>query len=745
MRGPKLVGYPPTGLRWSGDSSRLYFEWRQAGDDEPSTWVVARDGGQPRKLTDEERRSAPPVNGRWDKAHRRVLFVDRGDIVLLDTVAGTRRQITRTTGNEANPRWARRESAITFTRDNNLFIVPLDSGEIAQLTDVQPRKRDPRDTDSQKFIKAEEPKLIEHTRVEAEKKKKAEEKDKANALPKFELADRQSATDLQLSPDGKHVFVLVVERADAAKRPNVPNYVTESSYTEDIPARTFVGDAQDQPLAGGHESGDGQDRDGRRSRRPAPRTQRKRRTRRTRRSRRVRWGMPLLSDDGALAIAHVRARPTTRIAGWWPSIRRRARSACSTRCTTTRGCARSAGSAPVDPSYGLLPDQKHVWFLSERDGWMHLYTRRRDRAAAGRAPADAGQVGNRRRRSSPPTGRSSTSRAPKCIRASGTSTRCRSTAARATKLTSMIGGTTGEVSPDDSTFGLIYSSSTKPHEVYVMPNRAGAAGDAGDDLDQRGVAVVQVDRAAADHLQDARRRGRLRAAVHAGDDRREARSGRARGRLRPRRRLPAERAQVLVRATTASTCSTTCSRRAATSCSIPTTARAPATDATGARRSTATWAARISKTSSTARSFSSRSRRSNAKRIGVYGGSYGGFITLMAMFTTPDVFAAGRGAPAGHRLDALQPRLHVEHPQRAAERCRGVPQELADLLRGRAEGRAADLPRHGRHERALPGQRAPGAAADRAAQGELVGRAVPGREPRLRGRRRAGRTSTSAS
>jgi dipeptidyl aminopeptidase/acylaminoacyl peptidase len=29
------------------------------------------------------------------------------------------------------------------------------------------------------------------------------------------------------------------------------------------------------------------------------------------------------------------------------------------------------------------------------------------------------------------------------------------------------------------------------------------------------------------------------------------------------------------------------------------------------------------------------------KRLGVYGGSYGGFITLMAMFTTPDVFAAG--------------------------------------------------------------------------------------------------------
>ena len=36
-----------------------------------------------------------------------------------------------------------------------------------------------------------------------------------------------------------------------------------------------------------------------------------------------------------------------------------------------------------------------------------------------------------------------------------------------------------------------------------------------------------------------------------------------------------------------------------------------------------------------------REHRVDPKRIGIYGGSYGGFITLMAMFTTPDTFAAG--------------------------------------------------------------------------------------------------------
>src|SRR6188472_1834581 len=57
MRGPGLVGYPPTGLRWSADSQQLYFEWRKPGEHEASTYVVGRTSGEPRKLSEEEARS----------------------------------------------------------------------------------------------------------------------------------------------------------------------------------------------------------------------------------------------------------------------------------------------------------------------------------------------------------------------------------------------------------------------------------------------------------------------------------------------------------------------------------------------------------------------------------------------------------------------------------------------------------------------------------------------------------------
>jgi dipeptidyl aminopeptidase/acylaminoacyl peptidase len=464
MRGPKLVGYPQTGLRWSGDSSRLYFEWRRPGDDEASTWVVDRDGsGAPRKLSDEERRSAPPAaGGVWDHAHRRVLFADRGDIVLVDSVAGTRRAITRTTAAEANPRWARKESAVTFTRENNLYVVPLEAGTpgvIEQLTDVEPRKRDPRDTDSQKYVKAEEQKLIEHTRVEMERKKKAEDKDKQRGLPKLELAERQTAQDLQLSPDGTHVYILVVERADAAKRPNVPNYVTESSYTEDIPARTYVGDTQDKRTlvvmnlatgqvrpADGAFAGD---------------------------SREVRWGMPQFSEDGVTAIAHVRSADNKD--RWLVAVDADSGKTRVIDALHDDAWVREVGgSGPNDPSFGWLPDQKHVWFLSERDGWMHLYAvdATVEHASATQLTRGTWEIDG-------------LSLSPDRKKFYITSTELRPgerhiyampiDGGERTKLTSMTGASAGEISPDDSTFGIVYSYSNKPHEVYLMPNRPGAA------------------------------------------------------------------------------------------------------------------------------------------------------------------------------------------------------------------------------------------------------------------------------
>src|SRR5262245_47880810 len=79
MRGPRLVGYPPTSVYWSQDSQRVYFRWKQADEPrlkEPSLYVVKRDGQGLRRLTDEEARQAPPANGELSKDKSMTVFTD---------------------------------------------------------------------------------------------------------------------------------------------------------------------------------------------------------------------------------------------------------------------------------------------------------------------------------------------------------------------------------------------------------------------------------------------------------------------------------------------------------------------------------------------------------------------------------------------------------------------------------------------------------------------------------------------
>ena len=114
---------------------------------------------RPRKLTDDEKLDAPPATGAWDTAHRRVAFARDGDIVVIDTVDRRRIQVTRTSDTEANPRWTRQDTHLTFTRDNHVFIVPVvgaGTGVVMQLADIGPKKNEAKETDSQKFLKAEE-------------------------------------------------------------------------------------------------------------------------------------------------------------------------------------------------------------------------------------------------------------------------------------------------------------------------------------------------------------------------------------------------------------------------------------------------------------------------------------------------------------------------------------------------------------------------------------------------------------
>src|ERR1044072_7168322 len=140
MRGPRLVGYSPSGVYWSQDSQRVYFRWKQA--DEPrlkemSLYVVNRDGSGLRRLTEEESKQAPPPNGELSKDKSMTVLADEGEVFIYDHAKQARRQVTRTVDAETNPHFTFDQKHIYFTRLNNLYVMSLDGGSLEQLTDIR--------------------------------------------------------------------------------------------------------------------------------------------------------------------------------------------------------------------------------------------------------------------------------------------------------------------------------------------------------------------------------------------------------------------------------------------------------------------------------------------------------------------------------------------------------------------------------------------------------------------------------
>ena len=476
MRANDLVGYEPSRVYWSQDSQRLYFRWKRAGEarlKEPDLYVVNRDGSGLRKLTEEEAKLAPPAFAELSKDKRLSVFAEEGDIFLYDHAKNERRQIIATVEGENTPRFTADQKHVLFVRQNNLYRMSLDGGALTQLTDIRtgggaPPDSPPKGTDSQEYLKKEERALLEVVRERAQNREEQEAKRKQRQARKpFSPPSGQSVSNLQLSPDGKFVLATVIQPPSGAKNSIVPNYVTESAYTEDIPARSKVGDTQGksrlalitvetgeskwlehglkevapvQPPAGQNPPKE-KDRD-------------------------VQLFNAQWSEDGKNLVAL--ARSADNKDRWVMAI-----DPATAKVKVLDQLHDDAWiGGPGAFALGWLPDNKTVYFQSERDGWAHLYS----------VSIEGGQ----------PKQLTSGKFEVSDVRLSKDKTRFFFTSSEGspferhlysmsigggerTRLTTMAGNNDATISPDETTLAIIRSYSNKPPELYIAPNKSNPA------------------------------------------------------------------------------------------------------------------------------------------------------------------------------------------------------------------------------------------------------------------------------
>ena len=156
---PSVVGTPPALPAWSPDSRRLAFGWNDRGQPFRDLWIAAADGGGLRRLTQLERThpSAPPPAGRstaalaaqaaargrtgvseylWLRDGRTLLFTSAGATFRVDADGGAPTRVD-IGGVAANLALSPDGTRLAFLRDGDLWVWPLDaSAPPARLTQV---------------------------------------------------------------------------------------------------------------------------------------------------------------------------------------------------------------------------------------------------------------------------------------------------------------------------------------------------------------------------------------------------------------------------------------------------------------------------------------------------------------------------------------------------------------------------------------------------------------------------------
>lgn len=262
MRDPKWIGSSPANPFWSNDGKKLYFYWNPDQAPADSLYMLSPTQPIPEKVSVAEKQALNTTgNFRYNQSRTAYVYSRQGDIYLTQVKNGYTKRITQTAETESEPQFGFLDTKIIYIRGQQIYAWDIAGGETIQLISFKSGESgsttQQRGTTSmsgrsgislqEKWLETDQLNLFTVLKERKEKRVAAIAYNKS--LPKEEemrsiSLDDKSLQGLTVSPDGRYVSYRLMKAAAGSKSSIVPAYVTESGFTTDIPARTKVGAIQ---------------------------------------------------------------------------------------------------------------------------------------------------------------------------------------------------------------------------------------------------------------------------------------------------------------------------------------------------------------------------------------------------------------------------------------------------------------------------------------------------------------------
>jgi dipeptidyl aminopeptidase/acylaminoacyl peptidase len=248
MADPDWIGNPPEQPFWADDGRAVYFERKRQGSPLRDLYRLALGEREPRLVADGERGAADAPAGDVSRDRKWKVYAREGDVFLKDLVSGTVRQLTRTPEVKTDPRFMAGGGRVSFRVKEASFVYDLRSGLISQAADLRLAK-DPAENEPADFLKREQLRLFsalredrDHKRDERERAEAAQRADPTRPPLPWYLGDKIKIDELSLSPSGDWML-LVTHPKDAkeGRKAMMPRFVTDTGYVNPEETRQLVG------------------------------------------------------------------------------------------------------------------------------------------------------------------------------------------------------------------------------------------------------------------------------------------------------------------------------------------------------------------------------------------------------------------------------------------------------------------------------------------------------------------------
>ncbi len=249
MSDPKWIGTSPSRPYWSMDGNYLFFDWNPDNSADDSLYYITVDDKKPRKADAAMRKNIPTAVA-YNSTYTQYVYSRDGDIFFTDTKSNKTKQVTQTRDQETNPQFSFNETKVVYTLNQNLYAWDIAEGTTTQLSNFQkgtaPATSDKKEqlNEQEKWLKDDQLKNFDVLRTRKAKKDATDSMNKL--LPKNKelkaiYLDDKAINGISISPDGKFITYRLLKMATGAKNTVVSDYVTESGFTNPLNGRTKVG------------------------------------------------------------------------------------------------------------------------------------------------------------------------------------------------------------------------------------------------------------------------------------------------------------------------------------------------------------------------------------------------------------------------------------------------------------------------------------------------------------------------